>query len=288
MPRTNSDRLVKMAVAGEVSAPTVPPTRYRVGAGGRPFVPIGMAGVVYNVKVGDRAFGWAGDHVEPGVSIHHPEPWADYAMHYLACVGNSARVTSGDAQGAPGLVTGEHARLLIDFPDDVLDRLCVGDQIQIEAIGAGLALPDYPHITARKLDPDLLDRLNLREAPGGVLQAGVTLMLPSYAMASAWELGPEYVDHDITTNDREMVRELGIDRLRIGDLVAVTDTDHSWGRGYRKGAVMIGLINHADSPQIGHGPGCMTLLSCADGRLQPFLDPDANVANYLGCGRARD
>ena len=29
----------------------------------------GMYGITYNVKCGDRAFGWAGDHVEPGVSI---------------------------------------------------------------------------------------------------------------------------------------------------------------------------------------------------------------------------
>jgi len=287
MLRTNRNRLVKMAVVGELSSPTVPRTTYRVGAGGKVFVPLGMAGVVYNVKVGDPAFGWEGDHVEPAVSIHHPDAWADHAMHYLVCVGNKARVITGDTLGTLGVVTGEHARFLIDFPDDVLDRLCIGDQIQIEAFGTGLELLDYPHITPRKLDPDLLDRLNIRESPGGVLQVGVTLILPAHTMASGWELGPEYVDQDIMSNDRDTVRALGIDRLRLGDLVAVVDTNHSWGRGYKKGGVFIGLVNHGDSNLIGHGPGCMTILSCPDERLQPFLDPEANIANYLACGRAR-
>ena len=41
---------------------------YRIDRDGVPFVLPGTGGIAYNVKVGDPAFGWAGDHIEPGVS----------------------------------------------------------------------------------------------------------------------------------------------------------------------------------------------------------------------------
>ncbi len=62
----------------------------------------GMFGIAYNARVGDRAFGWAGDHVEPGVSIAHADEKSDYALHYLTCIGNEAEVVSGRARGAQG------------------------------------------------------------------------------------------------------------------------------------------------------------------------------------------
>lgn len=47
---------------------------------------------------------------------------------------------------------------------------------------------------------------------------------------------------------------------------------------------MIGLINHGNSWQLGHGPGCMTLLSCTMPYLEPVLQRDANIARVLNCG----
>ena len=32
-------------------------------------------GISYNVRSGDSAFGWSGDHVEPGVSIRNREQY---------------------------------------------------------------------------------------------------------------------------------------------------------------------------------------------------------------------
>ena len=81
----------------------------------------GMYGITYSARVGDRAFGWAGDHVEPGVSIANSDEQADYALHYLTCIGNEAEVVTGLARGANGIVTGEHARLLVDFPPEALE-----------------------------------------------------------------------------------------------------------------------------------------------------------------------
>ena len=57
-------------------------------------------------EIGRVAFGWAGDHVEPGVSctadtlkpFEHPNT----ALQVFSCVGNKARVISGRAKGATG------------------------------------------------------------------------------------------------------------------------------------------------------------------------------------------
>ena len=103
MLRTNRDELVTMAVSGFISAPTLDRSPYRPDTEGTGRVLIGMAGIVYNARVGDPAYGWAGDHVEPGVSIAHPDADVDHAMHYLTCVGNEAFVASGPATGARGL-----------------------------------------------------------------------------------------------------------------------------------------------------------------------------------------
>ena len=273
-----------MAVTGVIAAPTMARGPHRVKASGEPFVPIGMAGVIYNARPGCPAFGWAADHLEPAVCVNAQDPQEDYALHYLANLGNDAIVLSGEAKGARGVVMGEHARFIIDFAETDMERMCPGDRVQIAAWGTGLELVDYPHITARKLDPRLLDLLAIEEAGGGVLRVPVTHILPSRIMGSGWELNPEYVDQDICSNDPATVREFGLESLRTDDVVAVMDADHSTGRAYRKGAIFIGLINHGNSWQLGHGPGCMTLLSSPDGRIEPVLHPGANIARYMACG----
>jgi len=223
--RTNAEDLVVMAVTAFVSAPTLPRPPYRPDVEGMSQVPIGMAGVVYNVRVGDPAFGWAGDHVEPGVSVSHPDPAVDHALHYLTCVGNEARVVTGLAAGARGVVVGEHARLLVDFPPEVLERLCIGDEILIRTHGRGLRLLDFPGIQVKKASPLLLERWGLRVSAAGRLQVPVVAILPPTILGSGAELTPEFVDQDLMTGDRAALAEWGADRLRLGDLVAVQDAD---------------------------------------------------------------
>jgi hypothetical protein len=84
------------------------------------------------------------------------------------------------------------------------------------------------------------------------------------------------------TGDREELHRLGLDSLRIGDIVAVPDHNHTWGRGYRPGATTIGLIIHGDSAWTGHGPGVLDLMSTTSGNLLPVIDSDANIALRLG------
>jgi len=282
MIRTNQDALVMMAVTGFVSPPTLERSTYKPDTEGIGQVLIGMSGIVYNARVGDQAYGWAGDHVEPGASIAHPDSDVDHAMHYLTCVGNEAVVMSGLAAGAKGIVTGEHARLLVDFPPDVLEQLCVGDKILLKTHGRGLKLLDFPGVLVKKAGPNLIERWGLRKGPDGRLQVPVVVTIPSHIMGSGAELTPEFVDQDLMTGDRAALAELGLDQLKLGDLVAVMETDHRYGRGYKAGGVSIGLIMHGDSVMNGHGPGCQDMLAAANGEIEPIIDPNANIARILG------
>jgi hypothetical protein len=209
---------------------------------------------------------------------------AEFALHYLANVGNDATVMWGGAMGAHGVVTGEHAHLLVDFEPGALEEMTVGDKIQIKAVGTGLELLDYPHVSVRKCDPRLIERMGIEELGGGRIRVKVTGEIPARMMGSGAELGADYVDQDLMSNDREHLAAIGLDRLRVGDIVAIRDHEHAFNRGYKKGAVVIGLINHGDSFMIGHGPGVMTLLSCASPMIETVIDANANIANYLGIG----
>lgn len=279
--RWNTDELVEMAVIGQVSQPAIRQGAYLHGPDGRATTLPGMYGIAYNARVGDRAFGWAGDHVEPGASIAHPDEKADYALHYLTCIGNDAEVVSGRARGARGVVTGEHARLLVDFPPEALDDLMVGDTIQIRALGRGIRLRDFPAIAFKKTSPALAGAFGLRAEAGRVV-CPVVMELPARVMGSGAELNAEFVDQDLMSGDRALMAELGIDRMRLGDLVAIRDVDHRYGRSFRRGWTAICLCIHGDSVMTGHGPGILTLVTGPSDQLAFTIDRAANLASLLG------
>ena len=267
---TNKEKLVTMAVGGRIAPPEL-----MVGMMNNPYIPdteggpavlYGMAGIVYNCRVGDSAYGWAADHIEPGVSIAHPVQVNDDAMHYLTCVGNEVVVKSGLGRGAKGVISGEHARLLADFDPVVLERLAVDDDLLIKARGRGLKIVDYPEIYLKKCSPELIEALPLRENDEGI-EVPVVAEIPTYMLGSGAELNPDFVDQDMMSGDREELSQLGIDQLRLGDLVAIPDADHRFGRGYRAGAATIGLVLHGDSILTGHGAGVMTLMTSVEGDL---------------------
>jgi hypothetical protein len=281
MLRTNLDDLVMMGITTFVSAPTLDRSPYRPDTEGIGTVLIGMAGIVYTARIGDAAYGWSGDHVEPGLSLAHPDYDIDHALHYLACVGNEAVIIGGPANGARGVVTGEHARLLVDYAPEVLEQLAVGDKVLIKTHGRGMKLLDHPGVLVKKAGPNLIQAWELSTSPAGKLRVPVVAKLPCHIMGSGAELTPEFVDQDLMTGDRKALAEHGADKLRLGDLVAVMDADHRYGRGYKPGAVAIGIIMHGDSVMTGHGPGCQDLLACANGEIEPVIDPDANLAKLL-------
>jgi hypothetical protein len=282
MLNTNADRLVELAVGGHISQPSYRRPGYSPDNEGIARVLPGMAGVVYNVRIGDPAFGWAADHVEPGVSIAHQNLGVDFALHYLTCIGNRAMVTSGEAKGEHGIVTGEHARLLVDFGSEVNELLCVGDAIQIRTKGRGLMLQDYPHIHLKKCSPELIEGIPIETIDHSRIRVPVTMTLPVQVMGSGAELNAEYVDQDLMSGDQALMTELGIDQMRLGDLVAIEHADHRFGRTYREGAVSIALCIHGDSVMTGHGPGMLTLMTCEESAIEWVIDPEANISRYLG------
>ncbi len=294
MLRTNRDKLVKMSVLGMVS----PPLRrgaFRIDNQGVPFVLPGVGGITYNVKVGDCAFGWEGDHVEPCVSAaavndRNRTDERNQGFNVLSCVGNEAVVVSGDAKGAVGTVTGMHGgieHVLIDFADADLEKLTVEDKVQVKAFGQGLKLLDYPGITVFNLDPGLLEAIPV-ESSGDSLLVPVAKRVPAKLMGSGIGAADAASgDYDITTSDKELIHELGLDSLCFGDLVALEDCDNRYGRSYRGGALSIGVVVHSDCLVAGHGPGVTTLFTAVDGGLEVIEDAEANIGRWLRVGRFR-
>jgi hypothetical protein len=88
-------------------------------------------------------------------------------------------------------------------------------------------------------------------------------------------------DYDIQLFDEKVNKKYGLDDLRIGDLVAIMDADHSFGRIYLSGAVSVGIIVHTNCVSSGHGPGVTTLFTSTTGKIVPKVDKKANIASLL-------
>lgn len=290
MLRTNEDKLVKISVVGEVASPIFGRSPYRISADGHPVVLPSVGGITYNIRVGDLACGWEADHVEPSVSIENKEKnerfpgAANRALNVLACVGNEAVVTSESAKGEKGVVTGKHGgieHVLVDFQSEVMEKLMIGDKILIKAFGVGLKLLDYPEIKVMNMDPRFLQALSITPRDDK-LEIPVTHKIPAAIMGSGLGANQTYSgDYDIQLFDENMRKKHGLDDLRLGDLVAIIDADHSYGRIYREGAVSVGIVVHSNCVTSGHGPGVTTLFTSCNGKIVPRIDADANIAKIL-------
>lgn len=274
---------------GEIASP-VARSAYRISHDGRPVTLPSVGGITYNLRVGDPATGWKADHVEPGVSIENKEDdarfkqMANTSLNILACVGNEAKVITGDAKGEKGTVVGKHGgieHVMVDFSEEIMEQLIIGDKMLIKAYGQGLELLDYPDIKVMSMDPNFLKRINFQERDGK-LGIPVTHMVPAKIMGSGLGDDETYSgDYDIQLFDEGTNKEYGLDNLRFGDLVAIMDADHSFGRIYKKGAVSVGIIVHSDCVISGHGPGVTTLFTSTAGMIEPVIDQDANISSIL-------
>ncbi len=288
--KINREQLVMTAVQGSV-APAHQWAPFEVGAAGEIIAWPSTGGITYNVKVGDSVFGWAGEHIEPGVSatLTHKNRKCEAGFQFLSCCGNEVRVISGAAKGETGKVLGHHGgveHLMLQFPDEILDKLTCDDKFLVKGYGQGLKLLDYPGVHIYNTDPDLFTAWGLKETADGKIEVPVHVMVPGHAMGSGiGALSVTTGDYDILCHDEETVREYGLDKLRFGDFVAVLDHDNVYGRTYRKGSITIGVVIHSDSPLGGHGPGMMTLMSATGGEIVPVLSDDANMGAVLGIGR---
>ncbi len=286
--RTNKDQLLTIAVEGVVQpAGILGGYGFSTTYDGQPKLGIGMASINYSVTYGDSTYGWAeGDHVEPDVTIQgrdRPSP-SECALAILACIGNEAKVLTGEARGAKGIFIGRHAGSddLVWFPSEVRDKLAVNDRIQVKARGVGLKILGFEEVRVNKIDPEALEKIGIT-VENGQLVVPVVMEVPGYLMGSGMGGGfLESVDYDIQTTCPEMVEKYNLKKLRLGDIVAITDHYDFYGRGRYEGAVTIGVVIHGFSDYAGHGPGVNPILSALPGKIKTRLDPNANMALILG------
>jgi hypothetical protein len=293
MLRSNASSCVVQSVLGGIAHPRVAlKNPYLVDSGGGIHVLPGVGGITYNVAVGDSAFNFAGDHVEPGVSITLDERERDGAslgaLCILACIGNEARVVSGEAMHARGVVTGKHGgveHVIVDFPPSAIDKLVIGDKIQIKACGQGLELRDFPDIQMMSIDPDLLQRMGIA-AQNNQVVVPVTHIIPASIMGSGTGSRHSFSgDYDIQASDRDVAQKYGLQSLRLGDVIAIRDADCRYGRSLRTDAVSIGVVVHASCITGGHGPGVTVIMTTAKKLIVPKMEQNANIGCYLGIGR---
>lgn len=283
MLKTNKDKLPMISVSGVVWHPKGGGAG-RVSVDGQVLWLTGVGGIVYNAKIGDPCIGWAADHLEPGVTTRHKEDKQNESYNILSCIGNEATVRSGDAKGAKGIVTGKHGgceHVMIYFPQDVLEKMDTDDKITVKATGQGLEFLDYPEIKVRNTSPILLEKMNIKEKDNK-LKIGVAKILPAEIMgAGLGEVGTACGDYDITMFCDEKISHYGLEDLRFGDIVAITNSDTRYGRSYKTGACTIGVVVHGNSFTAGHGPGVTTLISAKNAVIEPFVNKQANLADYF-------
>jgi len=283
------------SVMGAIAHPRIPlKNPYLVDSEGDIHVLPGTGGITYNVAIGDSAFNFAGDHVEPGVSITFDEKEKEKdgprlgALGILSCIGNEARVVSGEALNARGVVTGKHGgveHVIIDFAPPVLEKLVIGDCIQIKAYGQGLKLKDFPDIHVMSIDPDLFQKLGIAQQSGQIV-VPVTHVIPASLMGSGTGSRHSFSgDYDIQTSDREIAQRHGLQSLRLGDVIAIRDADCRFGRSLRTDAISIGVVVHASCVVSGHGPGVTVVMTTAKKLIVPKIEQEANIAKYCNAGR---
>ncbi len=250
---------------------------YAVDADGRPYVPVGQGGVVLGVRLGDPVGAWDADQVTPGLTLVHPDPAARAALTALSCLGNRLTVRTGAAAGAVGHVggkRGEEGRVVGVFAQQVLAVMRPGDQVAVASRGQGARPPFVPGaVDVLNVDPDLLLRLPVRDHENGHLEVDVRATVPSARLGNG--IGRPAHAWDVALCLRPGGDPLA-DRLRLGDLVEVTDLDARHNLGFRRGWRTVGVVVSGTSRLLGHGPGILPILSGPAGLLRGVVADGAS------------
>jgi Domain of unknown function (DUF4438) len=273
-------RPVAVNLLGVVEHPALDGGPWRIDRDGTPYVPLGDGGIVLDLRLGDSVFGLAGDHAAPGACLTHPDAAARHALSAYACIGNTARVRTGRAAGARGVVLGqrgEEGRVIVGFGQADLARMRPADQVTVRAFGQGMrpeALP--PDVMIMNLDPGVLARLPVAmpDRPDAAVTVGVRMAVPGKLAGNG--IGRPAAEWDLDLQLPPPGPD-GAGDLLLGDLVAVTDLDARWNMGYRRAWVTVGVVVHGGSPLPGHGPGITPVLTGPAGALRPQPDPAGHV-----------
>ena len=162
-----------------------------------------------------------------------------------------------------------------------MENMAIDDKILIKAYGQGLKLLDYPSVKLTGIDPEVFEKIEIEEKDGKLL-VPVVCKVPAVLMGSGIGSGlGTSGDYDIMTEDMELIKELGIDKLKFGDFVLLEDCDNEYGRGHKRGAVTVGIIIHSDCIKAGHGPGVYTFMTSKESIIEAKIDASANISKYI-------
>jgi hypothetical protein len=119
--------------------------------------------------------------------------------------------------------------------------------------------------------------------PDGRLEVHVAARVPAEAIGAGAGMASEYANTDLMGAYAGLGADLslGLEGLRIGDLVALADADHRYGRGYCPDYLTVGVISTGQCMMFGHGPGPSTLMSGPASAFCLVDDCDANLARWL-------
>ncbi len=290
--KTNADKCPKIILTGAIRNEG---SFWEMDIGkedGKATVKVGMGGVCLNYNLGNKVYGWAGSHIEPGASIagysliEEDVGLIDFMLMRHACIGNAITVIDIESpvKGRAGIVIGKHGginHLIVYFGEDDLKKLYPGTVVKIVTYGMGMSLSEYPSIRVVSVDPDVLKKLHFRRV-NSFLKIGVKKIIPSDVSLGSGKGAVDIVgDYDLCAS-KEQIEKYSLEDLRIGDLVGLEGESCCYGMGDRGNNFMtIGVLIHSDCIEAGHGPGVLPLLSCKDGKLGAFKDKNANLINYL-------
>lgn len=287
--RTNADKLVIVSAMGQIASPGypgLPAEPYMLSSEGKPFLLPAFGGIVYNVSVGDSAYGWLADCIHPGVSIKLKDDTGNRGLNILSCVGNTAVVMTGDAKGTRGVVTGKSGRfsehVIIHFEKSAREKMAIGDKIVVRSKGVGMELADHPDIKLKSCSPELLESLEVTTDDNGKLNVPVVGVVPPHLLGAGAGLTSEGGSLHIQTADKAALKEAGLDSLRLGDVVALSDYDSSWNHGYRRGSIGIGVVGQGDSPRHGYGPGITVMMTSTQDGIAPMVTAGVNLKALFG------
>ncbi|MFB0543604.1 MAG: DUF4438 domain-containing protein [Candidatus Bathyarchaeia archaeon] len=283
MIETNKDSLLKLAVMGKISHPVE--SRFVTTWDGKPKLTLGRGGINYNVKIGDSCFGWAsGEKVVPGVSAEDLDTDRPRgAFINLSCIGNEAKLMSGTAKGATGTVIGKiDPYVIIHFKEEDLEKLSLGDMIKVKAWGLGLEIKDVEGVKVLSSSPDFIESMGLKVSGSQLIVPVVKVIPHALVGQGAGGTPSERSNWDIQTNIPAAAEEKGLEKLRLGDIVALGDILSFWGMGHQTGAWTIGVITGGASDLAGQGISVLPILTSYGDEIKPEIESKANIAYYLG------
>ncbi|MFQ5976255.1 MAG: DUF4438 domain-containing protein, partial [Candidatus Hydrothermarchaeales archaeon] len=275
--RTNKDKLITLAVQGQI-APAEPSRSYRTTWDGKAKMAIGIGGINYNMKIGDKIFGWAaGDRATVGVAtIGTGESRGRGSWLTFTSIGNKVKVIGGDAKGAKGMIIAKfESYVLVHFEDSDLEKLAVGNKLHVKATGVGLEIEGFKDVFTHGIAPEVLEKIAVQNAAGKI-EVPVVKEIPAEIIGRGAGSGSVSGNWHVQTCYPPDIKKYGLDELRFGDLVLLKDIQTDYGKGYFKGGATVGVVCAGPSDISGLGIGVTPFLSTRSNKLVGRIDKTTN------------